>query len=152
VKQEELIQMARTRAEQFSIPPALVCAVIEQESKWDPWAVRYEKAFQEKYISPLIARGVLKTFGASGHTEAVLRSCSFGLMQVMGQVAREHGFLGAFLSEVCDPERAVELGCSHLAGKLEKANGNAAQALQLWNGGTNPRYAAEVLARMGSYS
>jgi len=45
----------------------------------------------------------------------------------------------------------LEFGCSHLAKKLEKANGLADRALQLWNGGGNPNYADEVLARMAAY-
>ncbi len=151
MNKEALVQLARLRAAQFSLSPALVCAVIEQESRWNPWAVRYEPEFQEKYIVPLKQAGKLKTFGASMNTEIVARSCSFGLMQTMGEVVREAGAEFAFLTELCNPERALEFGCSHLVKKLEKAEGDTARALQLWNGGANPRYASEVLARIGSY-
>jgi len=151
MKKEDLIQLARLRAAQFGLAPALVCAVIEQESRWDSWAVRYEPAFQRKYIDPLILNSQLKSFGATKDTEATMRSCSFGPMQVMGQVAREHGLETPFLTELCNPERGLEIGCSHLAKKLEKAEGDMTRALQLWNGGANPNYAAEVLARIGSY-
>ena len=151
MKKEDLIQIAKIRAGQFGISPALVCAVVEQESGWNPWAVRHEPAFQEKYISPLVVAGRLRTFGASRDTEVVMRSCSFGLMQTMGQVVRETGAEFAFLTELCNPERSLESGCSHLAKKLEEAKGNTERALQLWNGGANPNYAAEVLARLGSY-
>lgn len=147
----ELIQLAKIRAAQFGLPPALVCAVIEQESRWNPWALRYEPDFRNKYIVPLKEAGQLKTFGASMDTEIVARSCSFGLMQTMGQVARETGADFAFLTELCNPERGLEFGCSHLAKKLEKANALTDRALQLWNGGANPHYADEVLARMAAY-
>jgi len=151
MKKADLIQLAKLRAEQFRLPPELVCAVIEQESHWDEWSARYEPAFQTRYIEPLRLSGQLKTFGAAKDTEVVLRSCSFGLMQVMGQVAREHGLETPFLTELCNPERGLEIGCSHLAKKLEQAGGNTAHALQLWNGGGNSNYAAEVLARVGGY-
>ncbi len=151
MKKQELVQLARLRAQQFSLSPELVCAVIEQESNWNPWAVRYEPAFQAKYIAPLKLRGQLKTFGASIETEATTRSCSFGLMQVMGEVARESGLDVPFLTEICDPDRALELGCAHLARKLEKAEGNVARALLLWNGGADASYATEVLERMSGY-
>jgi soluble lytic murein transglycosylase-like protein len=151
MRREDLIQLAKLRAVQFRLPPELVCAVIEQESGWSEWAARYEPTFQTKYVDALKSSGRMKTFGASKDTEVVFRSCSFGLMQVMGQVAREHGLEAPFLTEICNPERGLEIGCSHLAKKLEKAEGNAANALQLWNGGGNPNYAAEVLARIGGY-
>lgn len=147
----DLVELANVRAVQFGIPSAVVCAVIEQESGWNPWALRHEPAFQEKYVAPLDASGALKTFGASKDTEIVTRSCSFGLMQTMGQVVREAGGNFAFLTELCNPERGLEFGCAHLAKKLEQAKGNVALALRLWNGGGNPKYADEVLARLGSY-
>lgn len=78
----ELIGIASTTAARFSLDPALVCAVIEEESSWDTYAMRYEPFFRERYVRPLKLTS----------TEEIARSVSWGLMQVMGQVAREHGF------------------------------------------------------------
>jgi len=36
-----------------SLDPALVCAVVEQESAWNPWAIRYEPLFFAKYVASL---------------------------------------------------------------------------------------------------
>ncbi len=78
-------------------------------------------------------------------------------MQVMGQVAREHNFgaasssTGAPLAQLCDPASGLEIGCTVFAAKLSAAHGDASRALQLWNGGGNPNYAAEVLARVANY-
>lgn len=41
------------------------------------------------------------------------QQASWGLMQVMGAVAREHGFRG-WHPELCDPEVGVKYGCVHL--------------------------------------
>jgi len=147
--------------------------------------------------------------------------------QVMGQVAREHGFSGKFLSALCEPDAGLDIGCAVLASKLALAHshpldvipnpapthlvgdggeGSAfdpgaenqqqiprtasrapagageiqtacdsarddtvreagrlegqgialdenliVRALQLWNGGANPDYAAQVLARLPHY-
>ncbi len=120
---------------------ALVCAVIEQESAWDTHAIRYEPAFRTRYVAPLS----LPT------TEEVARSISWGLMQVMGQVAREHGYTGKFLSALCDPAIGIDIGCAILAAKIFSANGNTTRALELWNGGVNPDYAPQVLARLALY-
>jgi hypothetical protein len=43
-------------------------------------------------------------------------------MQVMGQVAREHGFNEKFLSAMCEPELGVSTGCEVLAAKLAIAD------------------------------
>jgi len=136
------IAIARAEAARHSLDPALVCAVIEQESAWDPHAIRYEPAFRMRYVAPL--RLPL--------TEEITRSISWGLMQVMGQVAREHGFRGKFLSELCDPPTGIEIGVTVLCTKFAAADEDVARALELWNGGSNPNYAAEVLARVPTYA
>src|SRR5579864_5248366 len=137
----DLIALARDAATRGALDPALVCAVIEQESAWDPHAIRYEPGFRSRYVAPL---------GLSP-TEEVARSISWGLMQVMGQVAREHGFDGKFLSALCEPEAGLETGCKALAAKIEIAGGDIARALNLWNGGANPLYVEEVLAKLQKY-
>jgi hypothetical protein len=108
-----MIALARDAAARCNLDAAIVCAVIEQESGWDSHAMRYEGAFRAKYVAPL---------GLSP-TEEIARSISWGLMQVMGQVAREQGFAGKFLSELCEPDTGVALGCAVLAGKLAVAEG-----------------------------
>ncbi len=69
----------------------------------------------------------------------------------MGQVAREHGFSGKFLSALCDPAAGLDIGCAVLATKLSAAGGNLARSLELWNGGANADYAPQVLARIARY-
>jgi len=142
----ELIALARAAAAQppagaVALDPALVCAIVEQESAWDTHAMRYEPAFRARYVAPL----------GLPPTEEIARSISWGLMQVMGQVAREHGFTGKFLSALCEPAQGLATGCAVFAAKLAAA-GDVARALQLWNGGANPAYAAQVLARLPHYS
>lgn len=145
----DLIALARAAAAYHEIDSALVCAIVEQESAWNTYAIRYEPGFRARYVAPL----------GLPPTEEIARSISWGLMQVMGQVAREHGFDGKFLSTLCDPALGLDLGCAVLASKLSAAQqsgqGSAAseiiRALQLWNGGSNPNYAAEVLARLPRY-
>ena len=137
----DLIALARAAASKHSLDPALVCAVIEQESSWDAHAIRYEPGFRARYVAPL----------GLPPTEEVARSISWGLMQVMGQVAREHGFGGKFLSALCDPAAGLDIGCAALAAKLATAAGDIPKALALWNGGANPSYAAEVIARIPTY-
>jgi soluble lytic murein transglycosylase-like protein len=142
----ELIDLTRQIASAHDLDRALVCAVVEQESAWNPWALRYEPAFLSRYVAPLYTAGKLTA------TEAYARSMSWGLMQVMGQSAREHGFDGDSLAELCDPVVGVDFGCRILAARLVRARGDANAALLAWNGGANSNYSAEVLARARNYS
>jgi len=136
-----LIALARTTAQRHSLDPSLVCAIVEQESAWDTHAIRYEPFFRTRYVAPL----------GLPPTEEVARSISWGLMQVMGQVAREHGFHGKFLSELCEAGAGLDVGCTVFATKLAAARGDVARALTLWNGGASDDYPAQVLARAGKY-
>jgi soluble lytic murein transglycosylase-like protein len=136
-----LIALAKQIAEQHHVEPALVCAVIEQESSWDPTAMRYEPAFRTRYVAPL----------GLPPTEEIARSISWGLMQVMGQVAREHGYSGKFLAGLCQPAAGISIGCQVLESKLSATVGVVDRALQLWNGGSNPDYVQQVLGRIQKY-
>jgi soluble lytic murein transglycosylase-like protein len=144
-----LIALARVTAAQHALDPALICAIVEQESAWDPHAIRYEPAFRTRYVAPL----------GLPPTEEVARSISWGLMQVMGQVAREHGFTTKSLAALCDPATGLAIGCAVFAAKLRAstvdaasvANNDVERALERWNGGANTSYAAQVLARIAHY-
>lgn len=116
----------RESADKHVLPYGLVSAIIRVESNGDPWAVRYEPGFQRAYLDGK----VWPMFGAiTQETEIITRATSWGLMQVMGQVARERGFVGAYLSELCQGSIGIEYGCRqlrHLADRYFDAHG--------WNG------------------
>jgi soluble lytic murein transglycosylase-like protein len=75
----KLIALARRAAGAEGLDEAVVCAVVEQESSWNPWAIRYEPLFFAKYVAPLYTNNKV------GAAEAYARGFSWGLMQVMGQ-------------------------------------------------------------------
>jgi soluble lytic murein transglycosylase-like protein len=136
-----LIALARAAAAQHSLSPALICAIVEQESAWDPHAIRYEPAFRTRYVAPL----------GLPPTEEVARSISWGLMQVMGQVAREHSFTAKSLAALCDPAAGLAIGCAVFAATLRASASDVQRAMEHWNGGANADYAAQVLARVARY-
>jgi soluble lytic murein transglycosylase-like protein len=142
----DLVFLAHEAANKQSLWPEIVCAMIEQESSWNRWALRYEPAFYARYVEPQLTRGAIASEG-----EARARAFSWGLLQVMGQVAREHGFGGEPLAALCDPATGLTVGCRIFAAKLAAAEGNVEHALLLWNGGANPDYPAQVLARAARY-
>jgi soluble lytic murein transglycosylase-like protein len=140
-----LVSLARKTASAHSLDPSLVCAIVEQESSWNPWAIRYEPTFFAKYVAPLYTNNKISA------SEAYARGFSWGLMQVMGQVARENGYAEPFLSALCDPADALEIGCRVLRKKFDTAANDTARALLLWNGGSDAAYPVQVLARRTHY-
>jgi soluble lytic murein transglycosylase-like protein len=133
--------LAAKYAAKYGISTELVCAVIEQESGWCQWAYRYEPKFYDHYILPLQVSEQVGRF----------RATSWGLMQLMGQTAREFGFLGQFMCELCDPDVGLDYGCKKLKQCLDDAGGDEAKALLKWNGGSNLDYPHQVLARKAKY-
>jgi soluble lytic murein transglycosylase-like protein len=137
----ELVELAKGAASKYGLDPKLVCAVCEQESGWKPWAIRYEPAFYKRYTEPM----------SLSDTEEHARAISWGLMQTMGEVARELGFRGQYLSELCEPSTGLDFGCKKLARCLSQSSGDVAGALLRYNGGSRKEYADEVIARMAKY-
>lgn len=137
-----LIALARQKASKYGLDGDLVCAVCEQESQWDPWAIRYEPGFFKEYEATMNV----------GISEKIARATSWGLMQVMGQTAREFGFKDAFLSLLCDPECGMEFGCKKLSACMGKTDNNVDAALLRYNGGANPAYSEQVRDRLKTYN
>jgi soluble lytic murein transglycosylase-like protein len=137
--ENELIAKTKAVAVSYQIDPALLCALVEQESGWNPWAIRYEPGFLEHYVKQM----------PYSETEKIARSTSWGLCQVMGQVAREHSFTGKFLSALCDPDIGLDYGAKVLKDKMKGRS--LEDGLLRYNGGSRKQYAAEVLARMVRY-
>lgn len=136
----DLEQLARSKALEHNLPPEILCGMLERESTGSPWAVRYEPGFLARYVLPQYKAGKLDV------TETYCRAMSWGPLQIMGETARELGFEGKYLPELCDPSVGVEYGCRKLAACLKRTNGNINAALEQYNGGDNPNYASEVLA------
>lgn len=130
-------------AAKFGLEMPIVAAVCEQESSWNPFAIRFEPGFEARYIRPAIP--------TAPTTRELTEAMSFGLMQVMGEVAIELGWHGSFLTELCDPDTGVEFGCRKLQ-RCFQTHGDDSTSLLAYNGGGNPGYPVQVLARVAKYS
>jgi soluble lytic murein transglycosylase-like protein len=135
------VSLAKAAAAALGLDPILVCAVVEQESGWNQWALRFEPAFKVRYVDLL---------GITDQTEAFARAFSWGLMQTMLESVREIGYT-APAAQLCNPSTGLEWGCRLLARKMALTHGDVPAGLQFWNGGGNPQYAAQVMARMANY-
>lgn len=107
-------------------PSAVMESWVYQESAWDPWATREEPGFFRKYIAEntTIRR-----------REQWQLATSWGLLQVMGVVARERGFTGKYIPQLCEPSLSLFFGVKHLIYQRGRGDGSWSQALAAYNGG-----------------
>jgi soluble lytic murein transglycosylase-like protein len=69
----------------------------------------------------------------------------------MGQVAREKGFDGKFLTALCDPQTGVMYGCRKLRDCMTLEHNDVRNSLLKYNGGSDQTYPDAVLALMDKY-
>ncbi len=96
-------------AKPFGINPALLMAMAKVESGLNPYAVRFEPKWRYHWNCKEFAEELIIT----PQTEEMLQATSWGLMQVMGTVAREMGF-DRHLTELTEPGLNVVIACKKL--------------------------------------
>ena len=124
------INMITEEAKPYDIDPLLIAAIVQVESNGNTRATRYEPHFRYIYKSSEFSDriGITKT------TEEHHQMTSWGLMQVMGAVAREMGFEG-HLNQLCEPEEGLRWGIKKLNQQWEKY-GDLDSAIAAYNWGT----------------
>ena len=137
----QLVVLARKAASAQSLDGALVCAVVEQESGWNPWAMRYEPAFFAKYVAALYSdrsRGLRTRIflgldagdGASGARDRLRWSVFVGAMRPRAKFGA--GVQGA-AQEIRCSWRGLCAGAAGLEWRVERglshAGAGAAAAL-----------------------
>lgn len=148
----DLVEVVRGTAARHGLDPLMVAAIVQQESAWQPWAIRYEPGYRWLWPS---ADNPYQPKGVSKDTEAIQQKTSWGLMQVMGAVAREHGYRLPFLGGLLQPAMGLEFGCLHLSWlrrrfpKLEDlVSAYNAGRPRLGPGGNLDHYVGPVLQHM----
>lgn len=78
----------------IEIDPYVLAALCWQESCFDPNAERFEPGFKKRYIDPLTDDQIRRRCPGVINLETERRdlATSWGIVQVMGQTARERGF------------------------------------------------------------
>ena len=120
-------KLIKRKAHDYGLPFGLVAAIVEVESDFNTFAVRYETDWKY-FVRPF------SDFHWHEKTEEQSQKFSYGLMQVIGSVARELGFEGRFLTELCDPEIGLEYGCKHLKRYYDRYK-DYSKAIVAYNGG-----------------
>lgn len=110
-----LVALVRDTAIRHKLDPNWVLAVIQVESAGVPHRTKYEP----DWIYFCKPEFHAKRQGIDVPTETQLQKFSYGLMQIMGGVAREWGYSDPLVLLV-DPIRSLEYGCRHLADKRRR--------------------------------
>jgi hypothetical protein len=108
----------------------LVKAVCTKESSLNTWAIRYEDHWKYRHEVETMA----KKNRISSATEINCQKMSWGLMQVMGTVARELGFYDE-LPKLLQPQLGLFYGCKKLAALIARHN-DLPTSLAAYNAGS----------------
>lgn len=135
----------------YGLEPSIVACVILQESAGDTFAWRWEEAFYLKHLKGKHRSELSGWTPKLGTTPSIVdeilqRSCSYGLMQVLGDTARWCGKMSnPYLTALCDPEVGLDIGCKVLKFYLDRASGDYHKALEGYNG--SPVYPRKIFER-----
>ncbi len=125
----------------YDVPVALIAGVIQEESRFDAWAERVEVAYLRNNQIKRQARHwtSIHANGPNYQTELEDRARSMGLMQVMGEVAREQQFGDRYLSTLFAPERSIDEGTKLLRRLLDRYPNDTLAAISAYNQGSARR-------------
>lgn len=132
----DLLALAKRHADAHGLPVALVAAIASYESSsnpaaWNPepkyrwlWNVKLNKPFRTLTSAEISAASPPKDFPClvgDRDQEWWAQRASWGLMQVMGACAREHGCREPYLTMlVRDENLGMEFGCRVLAALRDR--------------------------------
>lgn len=119
---------------EYDINPLYLTALVFVESSGNPLATKYEEDYKYIYNSDDLA----KVWHCSPEKALILQKTSFGLGQVMGAVAIEHGLLNYFPFKsptiLGIPEIGLDFACKHY-NKFAKKYENVIDIYAAYNGG-----------------
>ena len=112
---DEIKPFIEKYATKYGLKPEIVFGVCMQESWITPAACRYEPHYRW-----IVNPSRVKPKTCSQTTEETLQKTSFGVMQVMGAVFREYGFMGWLTEIFVSVDIQLDYGCRHLANKIKQ--------------------------------
>lgn len=133
-------------AREFNVDARYVGAIIYQESVRGSKALseavvayRFEEEFFKTYIEGKALTGYVPNVGLHLDSEKYSRAASYGLMQIMGATAREHGLETKYVTALFLPWINIRLGTKYFAKLVAQFDGNYYMALRRYNGAiSNP--------------
>ena len=129
---QDAIALIHVAAVGQKIDPIFFQAICTVESSLNPLAMRYEPAWNYLYFP----REHASRLGITSETETQLQKFSYGLCQIMGSVAREHGFTGNLAQLVSEPTLTLKYGAIHLAKFFWKYGQSESDVAAAYNAGS----------------
>jgi soluble lytic murein transglycosylase-like protein len=145
---DQLRTLITSHPDRGSLPVECVMAVCMVESSLRPYAIKYEDHY----------RWLVGDQGTMPTGEKLGQKHSWGIMQVMGAVARELGFAGPF-TDLWEPEIGIRYGM-RLLKKLWQRHENWPDVIASYNAGSpirvdgkykNQAYVDKVLMYLNEY-
>lgn len=102
----QYIALIKAECLKRNLDPQLICAIVDTESAFNTWAVRYESGV----MRPVAVSVCAKVNRISEDTETQCQRISWGLMQVLGSTLRWIGYRD-HLPAICDPKQGIFWGC-----------------------------------------
>ena len=121
-------------SKKHEINPKLVGAIVMQESAGSACATRYEMDYRWLYKPEIFA----PMNNISRMTETNQQKTSWGLMQVMGGVARELGYEGPLVG-LCKPKIGLHYGIKKLLELKKRYGDNIENVIAAYNAGSPRR-------------
>lgn len=131
--------LIKEQAQFYDVNMVLVKAIITVESNFNPYAIRYEPLWH--YFKDV--ENCAKLVNTTSMTEHVMQATSWGLMQIMGSVARELGYTLP-LPALCIPETNIKVGCQKL-DSLSKKYDSLGDIVSAYNAGTPTKINGEYV-------
>jgi hypothetical protein len=137
-------------ARRHGLEPDLVEGVCRVESSgnrfaWNPephyrylWNVKTKQPFRKMTAAEVASKRPpvdFPTLAGDRDQEYWGQQSSWGLMQVMGAVAREFGFQEPYLPQLCEVRYGLEFGCAVLQSRVRWSGGDVDKALAAYNAG-----------------
>lgn len=97
------------------VPASLILAVIEQESGGNPFAERYEKEYEARYVTNNAKNARIAV--ECGLTKAQVAT-SYGLMQLMFPLA--YGYGARSIEDLHNPDKNIRFGAAHIKTLISK--------------------------------
>lgn len=128
----------RAIAGDVGLPPALLAGIIQEESRFDMWASRMEPHYMNSKRVLSRSREWSRAHGGipTAFTELSDRSRSYGLMQIMGETAREEGYTERYLASLFHAENGLRAGASHLKKLITQYKSDTLSAISAYNQGS----------------
>lgn len=127
---DDIKNIVSIKALSYGLDPKLAQSIAQIESSFNPMCMRFEPNWMYYYM-PLVYS---KNLGVTLATERTLQQISYGLMQVMGSVARELGFEEELI-KLCDPDLGAQYGCMKLVD-IKKKYSDEQDIISAYNAGT----------------